>query len=1377
MADDSATLEDFVRQKQLTRGVSVVRLASATLALGVLGVAFGACTPKAEREAAKTPVNATTPPTASAGGRAVDPQTSAKTDEIVARYVEARGGASKLHAIKSLRTIGTARFGDGDFSIEASYGTVAKRPGGLRVEVTFQGLTAVDAYDGAEAWSTQPFGGRRDPFKQSADEAKGLARAADLEGPLVDWREKGHKVDYLGTEEIDGTRAHKLRVTLKDGDIEYRYLDPDAMLEIRIVTESKTRGVERVTETDVGDYEQVGGVWIPFAMDSGPKGAPRRAHFLIERAEANVEVDGEAFRFPAPGAKVVRTILRADSPAAASPPGAPPAPAEAAPPAFDSAVVSGLGARNIGSAQMSGRVAAVAAHNANGKTTVYVGAASGGVWKSLDGGTTFKPIFDKNPVQSIGAITIDPSNDRNVWVGSGESWTRNSVSYGNGIYKSTDGGATWNNMGLPESERIVRILVHPKNGDVVYACVPGKLWSDSADRGVYKTTDGGKSWALVLKGANLSTGCSGLSLDPQNADVLFAGMWDFRRRGWTSRSGGEGPDAPSGSGMFRSADGGATWTALTAQANKGLPAGPWGRIEVVVAPSDAKRVYALIESKDSALYASEDGGATWQERDKSQSVVWRPFYFARLNIDPKNADRIFKPNLQLVVSDDGGKSVSNAGGGAHGDWHDLWIDPDNTKHIIGGDDGGLWISWDGGNRWWKSMNLPIAQFYHVSVDAKDPYQVYGGLQDNSSWVGDSSYPGGITNGRWENLYGGDGFWMLVDPTDPEFVYAESQGGFIGRVNRRTHAARDIQPKAAYKEKLRFNWNSPIHASATQKGTIYLGAQFLFRSKDRGDTWERISGDLTTNDPEKQKQELSGGVTVDNSSAEMHTTIYSISESPKDSNVIWVGTDDGNVQLSKDAGKTWSNVTANIAGLPKFSWVSWIEASRFDAQTAYATFDRHTFGDMTPWVYKTTDAGKSWTRIVGPDQGVSGYAHVVREDVVEPKLLFVGTEMGLFISVDGGAKWAQFKGGNFPSVAVRDIQVHPRDHDLVIATHGRGIWIVDDLTPLRTLKNETLARPAAFLTGRQIQQRMPANGGWAEGDASYAGQNPSGGAVITYYQRARHLFGRLKLEVLDASGKVIDTINATKRRGINRVTWTMQVKPPRVPRAAQVAFNATQGPRVVPGTYTVRLTKGTEVVETKLDIGMDRRAHYGVADRKAQFEAAMHAHALFGEMSTIVERIDAARGAAEARAKSLPAADPLALKIRAASSKLEEAKKKIVATKEGGAITGEERIREHLDHVYGALLQWEGRPARYQLERVDALRRELQDVAKELDAIMEHDVKPLDLELRAKSLPPLTASSLADPEIADALRCMRAPGLACDVAPRSVGARARAQERD
>ena len=1030
---------------------------------------------------------------------------------------------------------------------------------------------------------------------------------------------------------------------------------------------------------------------------------------------------------------------------------APPAPGAAVsgPAVLDAGAISGLGARNIGSATMSGRIAALdAAPEKDDKLLIYVGAASGGIWKSTDGGTTYKPVFDKQPVQSIGAIAIDPSHHDTVWVGTGESWTRGSVSIGNGIYKSTDGGESWAHMGLKASERIAKIAVDPANSNIVYACAPGKLWSDSADRGLYKTIDGGKSWSLVLKGKNLSTGCASLSMDPKNPQVLFAGMWDFRRKGWTFRSGGVSPEAPSGSGLYRSADGGASWTQITAAANQGFPAKPFGRIAVTVAPSNPQIVYSLVESPHSALYRSNDGGKTWQQGDKSQLMVWRPFYFANLIVDPHNPDRVFKPDLALIQSLDGGKSFANVGGGMHGDAHVVWIDPRNTQRVVVGDDGGLWYSQDGGNKWWKANNLPVSQFYHVSVDNADPFRVYGGLQDNACWVGDSAYPGGIANGQWTNFCGGDGFWMFDDPADTNYIYMETQGGSITRVNRHTHEARDIQPKPNYHEKLRWNWNTPIALSPHEKGTLYMGAQFLFRSRDHGQSWQRMSPDLTTNDPAKQQQEKSGGVTVDNSAAETYTTIYSISESPRQAGVIWVGTDDGNLQLTRDDGKSWSNLVRNVKGLPANEWVSWVQADNVDPATAYVAFDRHTFGDMAPYIYKTTDYGKSWTALVSPasDKGLRGYVHVIRQDPVKPQLLYAGTEFGLWISIDGGAQWAQFKGGDFPAVAVRDIAIQDRDADLVLATHGRGIWVIDDISPLRALTPAVLNSEATFLDSHPVQQRIDAFGGWPGGDAAFVGPNPPDGATITYYQRSRHLFGKLKIDVLDAKGEVVDSLPASVRRGINRVQWSMHTKPPRVPPAAQIAGYSTAGPRVVPGMYTVRMTKGKDVFETRLTVVLDRRVTYSVADRQAQFDAATRVKQLFARMSDLVARINAVRSQASAEAAALPAGDSSRAQLTGLDDQANAIRKNIVATTEGGAITGEERLREHTDQLYGAIMSYDGRPADYQTAYIDTLDKELGDVEKSFATFQSGALAKTNAALKAHRQKEIAVpTDVADPD--------------------------------
>ncbi len=1046
--------------------------------------------------------------------------------------------------------------------------------------------------------------------------------------------------------------------------------------------------------------------------------------------------------------------------------------------AVDSGVLSGLGARNIGSAAMSGRISALAGYDdPSGKVTLFVGSASGGVWKSSNGGTVFKPVFDKQPVQSIGAIAVDPSNPNNVWVGTGESWTRNSVSVGDGIYKSTDGGESWTHVGLPQSERISRIVVDPRASGTVYACVPGNLWSDSAERGLYRTTDGGGSWQLVLKGPNLSTGCADVTLQPGNPSVLLASLWDFRRKGWTFRSGGDSPTAASGSGLYRSTDGGQTWTELTGEKHKGLPPKPYGRIALRFAPSEPRTVYAFIESTDSALFISHDGGATWERGDKSTWMVWRPFYFANLVVDPHDARRVFKTDGSLILSEDGGHSFATIGGftGMHGDVHDVFVDPANSQHVFAGDDGGLWISYDGANKWWKTDNLPVSQFYHVSVDEADPYHVYGGLQDNSSFVGDSAYPGGITSSRWENMYDGDGFWMFADPTDPLYVYAEAQGGTIGRVNMRTHEKRDIQPKLGAADlqrytKLRFNWNTPIALSPHDPATIYIGAQFLYRSRDRGQSWQRISPDLTSNDPAMQKQEQSGGVTVDNSVAEMHTTIYSISESPLAAGTIWVGTDDGNLQLTRDGGAHWDNVIGNVRGAPQRAWVNWVQASAFAPGTAYVALDRHTFGDMAPYVYVTTDFGKTWTPLATAQdaRGVRGYAHVIKEDTVDPKLLFLGTEFGLWVSVDSGSHWAAFKGGDIPAVAVRDLAVQPRDGDLVLATHGRGIWIVDDITPLRHLTPDLLAAECAFVSARPVQQRIEANGGWVNGAAAFVGGNPAAGAVITYYQRTRHLFGKLKLEVLDADGHVVDELPASSRRGLNRVVWTMHLPPPHVPPAAQVADAGTQGPRVLPGTYTVRLENNGKAYETRFEVGLDRRVPWSLADRRAQFDAAMKVYTLFNDESALFERIAALRAQVAAAAHGRPAQDPLARTLSAFDGKLDALRKQIVATTEGGAITGEERLREHTDQLYGAVISWDGPPSSYQLDNIAGLRSQLDEVSAQFTRLTTTELPAVNAALRAKGAPALTVPPpTVYPEDGPGERAGAAAGRADADAPRSL----------
>jgi hypothetical protein len=625
----------------------------------------------------------------------------------------------------------------------------------------------------------------------------------------------------------------------------------------------------------------------------------------------------------------------------------------------------------------------------------------------------------------------------------------------------------------------------------------------------------------------------------------------------------------------------------------------------------------------------------------------------------------------------------------------------------------------------------------VSLDNSFPYHVYGGLQDNSSWVGDSSYPGGLSNSRWENMYGGDGFWMFEDTSDPNYLYAEAQGGEIGRVNRVTHEGRNVKPQPEYNEKkLRFNWNTPIHMSPNEKGTLYIGAQFLFRSRDHGQSWERISPDLTTNDPEKQKQEESGGVTIDNSYAEMHTTIYSISESPVNGSIIWVGTDDGNLQITRDSGKTWTNVVSHVPGLGKNSWVSTVEASRFQEGTAYVTFDRHMFGDMKPYLYKTTDYGATWISLLSAESGIRGYAHVIKEDTEKPNLLFLGTEFGLWISLDGGKQWAQFKGGDFPSVAVRDISVHKRDSDVVLATHGRGMWVLDDISPLRALTPSLLSQEAAFVPARNPIQYLPAGGGWAEGDATFVGNSRTDAAFITYYQKKRHIFGDLRIEVFDDKGQLLNTVPASTRRGLNRAAWSMRLKPPRVPPAAGAAPGVGQGPRVLPGTYTVKMTKNDQAYTTKLTVVLDPRAKFTIDDRKQQFDLLMKLYSTMTRMSYAVDAILGVRNGAMARAEKLGAADPSSKRLQSLAEEVDKLRSKIVATKEGGAVTGEERLREHVGSIYGDVNSYEGRPTDHQAARATSLAHELEDVIHSFEELIGRELPEINKALAQKKLDPI-----------------------------------------
>jgi photosystem II stability/assembly factor-like uncharacterized protein len=992
---------------------------------------------------------------------------------------------------------------------------------------------------------------------------------------------------------------------------------------------------------------------------------------------------------------------------------------------LDSSTLGGLRARSIGPAVMGGRIAAIDGYAApDAPATIYVGAASGGVWKSQDDGITFKPVFDDH-IQSIGAITIDKTKPQTVWVGTGESWVRNSVSVGNGVYKSTDGGSTWTNLGLADTEHIARIAIDPKKSDTVFVCATGHAWNANEERGVFKTVDGGKTWKKVLY-VDTNTGCSDISMDPVETSVIYAGMWDYRRQPDSFRSGGPG------SALYRSIDGGETWQKVT----EGLPSGQLGRIAVAVAPSRPSTVYAIVEAKKTALYRSDDLGLHWKEMNDSFNVQVRPFYFAHIVVDPTDHTRLYKPGLSFTFSEDGGKSFSGSimgGGSVHSDHHAVWINPRNPQEIFLGTDGGLYQSPDRGQHFRYANVLPVSQFYHVTYDMAVPYNVYGGLQDNGTWTAPSQAPGGVANRNWRSINGGDGFAVEAD-ADGETMYAESQGGRVVRYRRSTGESKEIYPYAKETEqKLRFNWNTPIYASPTQTGTLYLGSQYLMRSRDRGDSWERISPDLTTNDQKSQQQLASGGLTVDNSSAENHTTIITIAESVKDPKVLWVGTDDGNVQVTTDAGKNWTNVAPNVKGLPPRTWVSRVEASHFDSNTAYATFDGHRTGDMKTYIFRTRDLGKTWEPLATAD--IKGYAQVVREDLVNPNLLFAGTEQGLYLSLDGGKNWANFK-ENFPSSAlVYDVKIHPRDGDAIVATHGRGVYVIDDLTPLRALTTDKLSQEVVMLPSRPSQLAIASVEQRSEGDAGYASGDVADVASISYYLKKRHVVGESKVEIYDASNNLLATLPAGKRKGINRVDWPMRLKAPKMPGGSSIVFSGGSfvGPRNAAGTYTVKLIKGKETYTSKVELVPDPRADYKPEDRTLQQKSVLRLYDMLADFTFLTERVKSLRDQTTARAAKLTGAEKK--KLTDFASALDEQYKTLVSTRDGGWLSGEEQLRERIAALYGAINTYDGRPTDSQLGETEVVAKDLAKKQAEFETSAKQ-VDALNRILTARKLDPI-----------------------------------------
>ncbi len=965
-----------------------------------------------------------------------------------------------------------------------------------------------------------------------------------------------------------------------------------------------------------------------------------------------------------------------------------------------------LKARHIGPAFMSGRINDLENHPTNSRI-IYAGAAGGGVWKSNDGGVNFNPIFDEY-CQSIGSIEIDPNDpDNTIYVGTGETWTRNSVSVGDGLYKSTDGGSNWKKIGFENSERIANIIVNPKNSKEIYVAVLGALWGDSEERGLYKTTDGGTTWNKILY-TDAKTGCADLAMDSNNPNILYASMWQFRRTGWSFTSGG------NTSALYKSTDAGKTWNKI----HNGFPEGDLGRLAIAVAPSNTNVLYTVIEAKEDTkkgLYRSDDAGKSWKQLNNDFGITVRPFYFSRIVVDPKNENIVIKGGLFGSISKDGGKTFKSLGR-MHPDIHDIVFDPNDSDRILVGTDGGVYRSLNGGTSMEIVENLPLTQFYHISVDNKTPYNIYGGLQDNGSWFGPSSSPGGINPGDWTSIGAGDGFRVLKHPTK-DIVYSEMQGAEnIWQIDIKNHKSKTIQPLAeeGY-PKFRFNWNAPMAISENQPDRFYIGSQFLHKSEDMGNTWTIISPDLTTNDPNKQKQDNSGGLSKDNSGAENHTTIFTIAESPLDENVIWVGTDDGNVQVTQNGGKTWTNTVKNIKGLPKNTWCYHIEASNFNKGTAYAVFDGHTMNDKNPYAYKTTDFGKTWKSIISKD--VVGFVRNIQEDYVNENLLFLGTEFGLYITIDGGKNWTKFT-KNMPSVAVHFIALQNQTNDLVMGTHGRGAIIIDDISPLREMNTKMLKEKVHFFKTKPYIMYETSNFGGYGGETQFVGENPSKQPKIKYYLSKRHTFGKMSLEIQDNEGNILSELPAGKNKGINIVEWNYNMKLPKIAKGKTLTYGGFSSPNYPAGKYNVVLKKGKNTYKSTIELVYDKTSNLTLKDREFKQNTIMKLYDMNQKLAYMVYEMDAIIDYAKENKKS---------KIE---SKLNTLKKTLVITTGDNYVgSSEKQLRELLTDIYSRVIGNYDKPTSTELKNIEKMVKRFQKAKKDYQKIKKK-VKFLDkLELK------------------------------------------------
>lgn len=1049
---------------------------------------------------------------------------------------------------------------------------------------------------------------------------------------------------------------------------------------------------------------------------------------------------------------------------------------------IDEKFLEGFRIRNVGPAGMSGRITAIDVV-LDDPDHIYIGSASGGVWESKDGGVKWTPIFDDQPSLSIGALKINQKNPSEIWVGTGEGNPRNSQNNGKGIFRTLDGGRTWKFMGLANTKTIHRILIDEDDPSTVYVGALGFAWGANAERGVFKTTDAGKTWNKILY-SNDRSGVADMVMDPDNPRKIIAALWEYGRTPWDFYSGGPG------SGLHITYDGGENWKKITS--DQGLPKGNLGRIGIAMAPSSPNIVYALVEAQENGLYKSVDGGENWS-LVTTKNIGNRPFYYNELYVDPQNENRLWNLYSYVSKSEDGGRTfetILDYGKGVHPDHHAFWIHPDNPEFIIDGNDGGLNISRDRGRNWYFAENIPVGQFYHIDIDHDYPYNLYGGMQDNGSWVGPAFTlkAGGIRNSDWRELYFGDGFDVLPKLSDTRYGWAMSQGGNLAYYDRETGFNQFVKPVHPDGIKLRFNWNAGLAAVPGSECGIYYGSQFLHRSDDCGKSWTLISPDLTTNDTTKQKQHKSGGLTIDATAAENHTTILSIAPSPVNKDVIWVGTDDGNVQLTRDGGKSWTNLISKMSGAPSGAWIPQIEVSKTNAGEAFVVINNYRRGDWKPYLFHTSDYGATWSQLAN-DKTITSFVHAVVQDPVVKDLLFIGAEDGLYFTLDHGKKWNKFPAKVFPYVPTTDLKIHPKDHSLAIGTFGRALWVMDNLMPLRAMAQtaDVLQKPFKIYPSPAVNQASfrSVDGIRFTADAEYKGDNRGGGANFKVYvkpamkkdttvtsesktksknvkkekekvaeiksdttaadstkrKEVEKNKDLLKVYVLDSKGDTIRYINQKLKEGWNTLIWDTRAKGVRFPTRSEIAKDADDpsGVYVMPGTYKLVGTYNGHKDSTTVDVALDPRLSITVNDLQARnariksfYEDVDLAHRSFKALQEVRKDVKMV----ETLIANAP--DSIQTKIRDKQKellkKLSSIEEKFMDPEDVKGITNNITLSTHLGAGSAYLNSSPGDPGANALDQLKYTHNEVLKLNQEVNTFLEKDWKQFTELVKTSSWP-------------------------------------------